>query len=62
MKVMGDFLVNVIGRVNLEPATHECQIDYRIGIDLEDKVASPRKIRTYPPVGDIYSSINLTGS
>ncbi len=37
-----DFLANVIGRVTLDPASHECQIDYRIGIDLGDKVASPR--------------------
>jgi site-specific DNA recombinase len=37
-----DFLSNIIGRVTLDPASHECQIDYRIGIDLGDKVASPR--------------------
>lgn len=36
-----DFLANVIGRVTLDPANHSCQIDYRIGIDLGDKVASP---------------------
>ena len=37
-----DFLSNVIGEVTLDPATHECQINYRIGINLGDKVASPR--------------------
>jgi site-specific DNA recombinase len=41
-EAMKDFLANVIGRVILDPATHECQIDYRIGIDLGDKMASPR--------------------
>ncbi len=36
------FLTTVIGQVSLDPANHECQIDYRIGINLGDKVASPR--------------------
>ena len=29
-------------------ANYECQIDYRIGIDLEDKVASPRGFELIP--------------
>jgi myosin heavy subunit len=37
-----DFLSTVIGQVTLDPASHECQINYRIGINLGDKVASPR--------------------
>ncbi len=41
-EALKDLLSNVIGQVTLDPATHECQIDYRIGIDLGDKVASPR--------------------
>jgi len=41
-EALKDFLSNVIGRVTLDPATHECQINYRIGINLGDKVASPR--------------------
>ena len=41
-EALKDFLSSVIGRVTLDPATHECQIDYRIGINLGDKVASPR--------------------
>ncbi len=41
-EALKDFLSNVIGQVTLDPATHECQINYRIGINLGDKVASPR--------------------
>ena len=37
-----EFLSNLIGQVTLDPATHECQIDYRIAVDLRNKVASPR--------------------
>ncbi|MBK9132469.1 MAG: recombinase family protein [Gammaproteobacteria bacterium] len=37
-----DFLSSLIGQITLNPTTHECQIDYRIGIDLRNKVASPR--------------------
>jgi len=42
MNTLKDFLSNVIGQVTLDPATLECQINYRIGINLGDKVASPR--------------------
>ena len=41
-EALKDFLANVIGQVTLDPATHECQINYRIGINLGDKMASPR--------------------
>ncbi len=41
-EALKDFLTNVIGQVSLDPATHECQINYRIGINLGDKMASPR--------------------
>ena len=37
-----EFLSNLIGQVTLDPATHECRIDYRIAVDLRNKVASPR--------------------
>ena len=37
-----EFLSNLIGQVTLDPASHECQIDYRIAVDLRNKVASPR--------------------
>ena len=37
-----EFLSNLIGQVTLDPVTHECRIDYRIAVDLRNKVASPR--------------------
>jgi len=37
-----------IGQVTLDPATHECQINYRIGINLGDKMASPREVEPIP--------------
>ncbi len=46
-EALRDFLANVIGRVTLDPVIHECQIDYRIGIDLGDKMASPRGFNAY---------------
>jgi hypothetical protein len=44
-----DFLSNVIGQVMLDPATLECQINYRIGINLGDKMASPRGVEPLLP-------------
>lgn len=41
-EALKDFLSNVISQVTLDPANHECQIEYRIGIDLGVKMASPR--------------------
>jgi hypothetical protein len=41
-EALKDFLTTVVGQVTLDPASHQCQIDYRIGINLGDKVASPR--------------------
>jgi hypothetical protein len=41
-EALKDFLTTVIGQATLDPASHECQIDYRIGINLGDKRASPR--------------------
>jgi len=43
-----EFLSNLIGQVTLDPTTHECQINYRIGINLGDKVASPRGVDLIP--------------
>jgi hypothetical protein len=48
-EALKDFLANVIGQVTLDPATHECQIKYRIGINLGDKVASPRGVEPLLP-------------
>ena len=39
-EALKDFLSNVIGEVTLDPTTHEFQINYRIDINLGDKVAS----------------------
>ena len=39
---------DTLGQVTLDPATHECQIDYRIGINLEDKMAVPKGKRQLP--------------
>ena len=47
-EALKDFLTNVIGQVSLDPATHECQINYRIGINLGEKVASPRGFDLIP--------------
>ena len=41
-EALKDILSNVIGQVTLDPATLECQINYRIGINLGNKMASPR--------------------
>ena len=41
-EALKDFLSSVIGQVTLDPATHECQIDYHIDINLGNKMASPR--------------------
>jgi len=46
-EALKDSLSNVIGQVMLNPATHECQIVYRIGIDLGVKMASPRGFNRY---------------
>jgi hypothetical protein len=37
-----DFLCKLIGQITHDPATHECQIDYRIAVDPRNKMASPR--------------------
>jgi len=46
-EALKNVLSNVIGQIMLNPATHECQIDYRIGIDLGVKMASPREFNHY---------------
>ena len=48
-EALKDFLWNVIGQVTLDPTTHECQINYHIGINLGDKVASPRGFEPLSP-------------
>jgi len=47
-EALKDFLSNLIGQITLDPATHECQINYRIAVDLRNKVASPRGAVSYP--------------
>ena len=49
-EALKNFLSNVIGQVTLDPATHECQINYRIGINLGDKMASPRGVELIPRI------------
>ena len=49
-EALKNFLSNVIGQVTLDPATHECQINYRIGINLGDKMASPRGVELTPRI------------
>ena len=39
---MKDFITTLVGRITLDPASHECQINYRIELDLRNKMASPR--------------------
>ena len=45
-----DYLSNVISQVMLDPATLEWQINYRIGINLGDKMASPRGVELIPRI------------
>jgi hypothetical protein len=46
--LMNDVQATMIVRVVQDHATHECQIDYRIGMDLGDKVAFPRGFELVP--------------
>jgi len=41
-EALKDFLSTLLGQITLDPATHECQIDYRIAVVLRNKMASPR--------------------
>ena len=54
-----DFLSNLIGQVTLDPATHECQIDYRIAVDLRNKVASPRGFDLIPQIRTSSETITI---
>ena len=47
-EALKEHLSSVIGQVTLDPATHECQIDYHIGIYLGNKMASPRGFDLIP--------------
>ena len=40
-EALKDFLSTLVERVTLDPGSHECQIHYRIGLDMRNKVASP---------------------
>ncbi len=37
-----DFRSTLIDEVTLDPVSQECQVNYRISMDLRHKVASPR--------------------
>jgi hypothetical protein len=41
-EALKDLLCKLIGQITHDPATHECQIDYRIAVDPRNKMASPR--------------------
>lgn len=58
-EALKDFLTNVIGQVSLDPATHECQINYRIGINLGDKMASPRGFDLIPQLHATSKILNI---
>ena len=47
-EAMKDFITPLVERITLDPASHECQINYRIGLDLRNKVASPRLRAEWP--------------
>jgi len=36
-EAMKDFITTLAERITLDPASHECQINYRIGRDLRNK-------------------------
>ncbi len=44
-----DLLRSLIEQITLDPRSHECQINYRIGVDLRNKVASPRGVEPLLP-------------
>ena len=48
-EALKDFLSNLIGQMTLDPASLECQIDYRIAVDLRNKMASPRGVEPLSP-------------
>jgi hypothetical protein len=58
-EALNDFLSNVIGQVTLDPTTHECQINYRIGINLGDKTASPRGFDLIPQLRAVSETIAI---
>jgi site-specific DNA recombinase len=48
-EAMKDFITTLVERITLDPASHECQINYRIGLDLRNKMASPRGFEPLSP-------------
>jgi hypothetical protein len=58
-EALKDFLANVIGQITLDPVTHECRIDYRIAVDLRNKVASPRGRHLIPYVRTTSGMLNI---
>jgi len=55
-----DLQATMIGRVVQDHATHECQIVYRIGIDLGDKMASPRGFELIPQIWLTSALVTIT--
>ena len=41
-ETLKDFLSSLIDQVTLDPVSHECPVNYRISMDVRNKVASPR--------------------
>jgi len=41
------FVSSLIDRITLDPVSHECQVNYRISMDLRSKMASPRGFERY---------------
>ncbi len=41
-EALKDFLSSLVDEVTLDPVSHECQVNYRISLDLRHRVASPR--------------------
>jgi len=42
-----DFLSSLIDKVTLNPASHECHVNYRISMNLQNEMASPRGFKRY---------------
>jgi hypothetical protein len=46
-ETLKDFLSTLVEQITLDPSNYECQIHYHIGLDLRNKVPSPRGLVLY---------------
>lgn len=46
-EAMKDFITTLVERITLDATSHECQINYRIGLNLRNKMVSPRGLARY---------------